>query len=74
MNQTYIFENPNCDSCEHWQYDASNSKLYKMNLGRCDHLDNDFCCGGKKEHDAGVIGGGNFLTKGTFWCKYWSHK
>lgn len=77
MSNTYIFQVPicpSCNTCEHWRIQESESALRKEVLGRCDHLDNDFCCGGRETHEAGVIGGGNFITKKTFWCKFWTLK
>lgn len=74
INATYIFENPSCGVCEFWEYSESESKLRGAELGRCDNLDNDFCCGGHEEHEAGCLGGGNFISKRTFWCKFWSQR
>jgi hypothetical protein len=73
IKETYIFENPGCKRCEHWKRSDEQSLFRGEELGCCDHLDNDFCCGGRQSHEAGVIGGGNFLTKGTFWCKFFTH-
>lgn len=74
MSNTYIFEDPSCHSCEYWIPNEGETRLRKERLGNCEHLDNDFCCGGRAKHEAGVLGGGSFITKNTFWCKFWSKK
>ena len=71
MTKTYIFENPSCKECEYWEPNTNRH----IDEGRCQHLDNDFCCGGRIDgREAGCLGGGNFTTKSTFWCKFWSQK
>ena len=60
-----------CGNCKEWEFNEKKSKFYKVRVGRCDYLDNDFCCGGHETHEAGCVGGHGFMTKETFLCKFW---